>query len=95
MLSSWGRGQDTVVLAGIWNEISGPHQAFLGGGGLGITVGDGRLTYGAEQILEVYYYFQILKSLHAAIDYQCANHLAYNRDRGPVNLLAARLHWEF
>jgi high affinity Mn2+ porin len=49
----WGRPDDTFGLAGIVNEISGVHQAFLNAGGLGILVGDGILpSPGREKILE-------------------------------------------
>jgi high affinity Mn2+ porin len=30
-----------------------------------------------------------------AADYQFVNHPAYNRDRGPVSILGARLHMQF
>jgi high affinity Mn2+ porin len=33
--------------------------------------------------------------VHVAIDYQFVNHPAFNRDRGPVSVFGARLHWEF
>jgi high affinity Mn2+ porin len=37
----WGRPDDTWGIAGVVNEISKEHQAFLDDGGLGILVGDG------------------------------------------------------
>jgi high affinity Mn2+ porin len=80
--AAWHRPNDTVGMAGVLNEISGEHRAFLAAGGHGITVGDGTLNYGAERILETYYDFQIFRQLRAALDYQFVNHPAYNRDRG-------------
>jgi len=29
------------------------------------------------------------------LDYQFAGNPAYNKDRGPLSILALRLHWEF
>ena len=90
----WGRANDTVGLAGIINGISRVHEEFLAGGGTGILAGDGNLDYGLEKILETYYDFAIWKTLHGALDYQFITDPAYNRDRGPVSVLGARLHWE-
>jgi high affinity Mn2+ porin len=91
----WGRPDDTFGLAGIVNGISGPHIAYLNAGGLGILVGDGQLPHpGTEQILETYYSFP-LGALRATADYQFFVNPAYNRDRGPVSVLAMRLHAQF
>ncbi len=91
----WRRPNDTFGLAGVVNGISRVHQAFLAAGGTGILVGDGKLNYGWEQLLETYYDFQIWKNVHGAIDYQFISQPAFNRDRGPVSVLGARLHWNF
>lgn len=57
--------------------------------------GDGTLSYGAEKIIETYYDIAVASWLHLAFDYQFAMNPAYNRDRGPVHVFGARLHWEF
>jgi high affinity Mn2+ porin len=91
----WGRPDDTWGIAGVVNEISSVHQAFLNAGGLGILVGDGQLPHpGPEQILETYYAFP-LGTLRATLDYQFVVNPAYNRDRGPVSVVAARLRAQF
>ena len=91
----WGRPDDTFGLAGIVNQISGVHQQFLNDGGLGILVGDGMLPHpGPEQIIETYYAFPLLAST-ATLDYQFIVNPAYNRDRGPVSVIGARMHLEF
>jgi high affinity Mn2+ porin len=91
----WGRPEDTIGLAGIVNEISGMHQQFLNDGGLGILVGDGMLPHpGPEQIVETYYAFPLLAST-VTLDYQFIVNPAYNRDRGPVSVISARVHSEF
>jgi high affinity Mn2+ porin len=92
----WSRPDDTVGVAGINNGISGARQAYLNAGGLGILVGDGQLPHpGPEQIIETYYSAAVLKFMHISLDYQWINHPAYNRDRGPVSVLAVRLHAQF
>ena len=92
---SWGRANDTVGLAGIINGISRVHREFLAAGGTGILAGDGSLDYGLEKIMEAYYDVAIWKTVHGAFDYQFISDPAYNRARGPVSVLGARLHWSF
>ena len=91
---AWQRPGDTFGLAGIVSGASREDQKFLEAGGLGILAGDGALTYGSEKVLETYYDFQIWETVHAAVDYQFISNPAFNRDRGPVSVLGARLHWE-
>jgi high affinity Mn2+ porin len=91
----WGRPDDTFGLAGVVNGISKVHQQFLNAGGLGILVGDGMLPHpGPEQIIETYYAFPLLAST-VTLDYQFIVNPAYNRDRGPVSVIGARVHAEF
>lgn len=92
---SWRRPDDTFGLAGVANGISKSEQEFFAAGGTGILGGDGNLDYGWEKILETYYDAKIWKGVHAALDYQFITDPAFNRDRGPVSVFAARLHWEF
>jgi len=91
----WQRPDDTFGLAGAFNGISKSHQEFLAAGGLGILAGDGNLNYGWEKILETYYDFDVWKTIHISLDYQFISDPAFNRDRGPVSVVGARLHWEF
>ena len=91
----WGRPDDTVGLAGVVNGISSVHQAFLNAGGLGILVGDGMLPhYGPEQIIETYYSLPLF-NWRMTFDYQFIDNPGYNRDRGPVSVIATRLHTLF
>jgi high affinity Mn2+ porin len=92
---SWQRPDDTIGFAGIINGISKVHQQFLEAGGTGILAGDGKLSYGWEKILETYYDAEVWKTIHVAVDYQFITDPAFNRDRGPVSVIGARLHWEF
>ncbi len=89
----WGRPDDLIGLAGVENEISSDFKAYLSDGGLGILIGDGQLTSaGPEKILETYYNLAAAKFAHVTFDYQFVDNPAYNRQRGPVSILAIRLH---
>ena len=93
---SWGRPDDTIGIAGVVNGISNAHIAFLNAGGLGILVGDGQLpNYSTEKILEAYYSYALTASTRLTFDYQFVANPGYNADRGPVNIFAARAHWQF
>ena len=92
---SRARNGATFGFAGVINEISAGHEAFLNAGGLGILIGDGKLPHpGPEQIIETYYAFP-LSFWRVTLDYQLIVNPAYNRDRGPVSVLGARLHSQF
>ena len=94
--SSWSRAHDTVGLAGIINGISASRERYLNAGGLGVLIGDGKLTHpGPEKILETYYNAAILPHAQITFDYQWVDNPAYNQDRGPVSILAVRFHAQF
>ncbi|HEX4860580.1 MAG TPA: carbohydrate porin [Rhizomicrobium sp.] len=91
--TDWGRKDDTVGAAAVVNAISDSARAYFADGGLGILIGDGRLPhYGTEDVLETYYNAGVTSWLNAGADYQLIVNPAYNRDRGPVSVLALRLH---
>jgi high affinity Mn2+ porin len=91
----WDRPNDTVAIAGILNTISKAHEAYLAAGGLTAIIGDGALTNpGPEKILEAYYTLPI-NTWQLTFDYQFITNPAYNRDRGPVSVVATRLHTQF
>lgn len=92
---SWGRPDDRIGLAGAWNMISVDHARFLGAGGLGVLVGDGRLTYASEDVIEAFYAVQVTRRLTATVDYQLLVNPAYNADRGPVHVFSGRLSARF
>ena len=92
----WGRPNDTFGAAVVVNGISKVHEQFLNAGGLGILVGDGKLPHpGLEAIFETYYDVAAYGPAHVSLDYQFVDNPAYNRDRGPVSILAARVHAQF
>jgi high affinity Mn2+ porin len=92
----WDRPDDVVGIALLDDAISADRERFLNAGGLGILVGDGRLPHpGAEQIVETYYQLPVWTIAHVGLDYQWVKNPAYNRDRGPVSIVAVRLHAQF
>lgn len=93
---SWGRPQDTLGLAFVANGISDAHRRWLAAGGLGVLVGDGALPHpGGERIIEAYYAFRPVAWAAVTLDFQHVVNPGYNRDRGPINVLAARVHAGF
>jgi high affinity Mn2+ porin len=94
--AAWKRGDDAVAVALIDNGISAERERYLDAGGLGILIGDGKLPHpGPEMILETYYRVALIAHLAVSLDYQYIDHPAYNRERGPVSIVAVRLHAEF
>ena len=92
---SWGREKDTAGLAWVLDGLSSSHRAYTASGGLGPLIGDGKLNYGLESVIETYYDAALTKWLHVALDYQLVTNPGYNKDRGPVNIFSVRLHCEF
>jgi high affinity Mn2+ porin len=91
----WGRAHDTFGIATVVNGISNARIAYLNAGGLGVLIGDGQLPHpGLEEILETYYRLP-LRSWQLTADYQLVVHPAYNRDRGPVSVVSARVRKQF
>jgi len=92
----WGRPNDTFGIAGVVNALSAPARVYFADGGLGILIGDGQLPhYGTENIAEAYYSLAAASWLAISADYQFIANPAYNRDRGPVSILGARVHAQF
>src|SRR4029077_1451101 len=93
--TKWKRKQDRAGLAFITNGISRDHQQYLALGGVGFLLGDGKLNYGRENIVETYYTLHIWRGIFTSLDAQHIDNPGYNRDRGPVFAPALRLHVEF
>ncbi|RAK54952.1 carbohydrate porin [Phenylobacterium soli] len=90
---AWGRKDDTFGVAVVVNRLSSAGHRYLNAGGLGILVGDGRLPHpGTEEIVEAYYSLSVLKDVTLSLDDQLIERPAYNRDRGPANVIGVRLH---
>lgn len=82
-------------IAGIVDGLSSDHRRYLAAGGYGFIVGDGRLNYGPEEIVEAYYDVRIVKGIWITPDIQYAEHPGYNRDRGGLPIFAIRGHFEY
>lgn len=91
----WHRRHDRAGVAFITNAICKDHQIYLEDGGLGFLLGDGRLNYGRENIVETYYTAHVWRGIYVAPDLQHIENPGYNRDRGPVLVPSFRLHLEF
>jgi high affinity Mn2+ porin len=91
----WGRPADRMGLVFVSNGISHDHALYLADGGLGFLLGDGRLNYGRENIIESYYTLHVWRGIFPSFDLQYMVNPGYNRDRGPVIVPSLRLHLEF
>ena len=91
----WHRRFDRAGLVFVTNGISRDHQQYLALGGSGFLLGDGRLNYGRENIVETYYTMHLWRGIYPSFDFQYVDHPGYNRDRGPVLVPSLRLHLEF
>jgi carbohydrate-selective porin OprB len=87
----WGRPGDRLAIAYVRHGLSPEHQAYLAAGGKGFLLGDGRLNYDGETILETYYRFQVRSHAQISPDLELIANPGYNRDRGPATVLTLRL----
>src|SRR6202167_4150845 len=91
----WHRKQDRAGVAFVSNAIKKDHQNYLADGGLGFLLGDGKLNYGRENVLETYYTIHVWRGIYLAPGLQHINDPGYNRDRGPVLVPSFRAHIDF
>ncbi|HVS27570.1 MAG TPA: carbohydrate porin [Burkholderiales bacterium] len=91
----WGRTEDRLGIALVVNGLSADHRDYLAAGGSGFVLGDGRLNYGYEQIMEAYYLLQLGRFVQFSPDFQYIQNPGYNRDRGPAKVIALRLRLSY
>ena len=91
----WRRKYDRAGFAFVRNAIAKDHEIYLADGGDGFLLGDGRLNYGREKIIETFYTAHVWSGIYVAPGLQHINNPGYNRDRGPVLVPTFRLHLEF
>ena len=84
-----------VGLAIVQNSLSNQAQNYFKAGGLGILIGDGKLNYAPEKVIEGFYAMQLNTYATLSLDVQRVTNPAYNQDRGPVNIIGSRLHVSF
>jgi hypothetical protein len=90
----WHRPDDKLGFAAVSNGLSDDHRRYLALGGSGFLLGDGRLRYGRETIVEAYYTALVHRGTSLAADLQLIARPGYNRDRGPVAIGSLRVHLE-
>ena len=90
----WHRKIDRFGAAFVSNGISRDHQHYLALGGTGFLLGDGALTYGRENIVELYYTAHLWRGLYFSGDVQHVVNPGYNQARGPVTVPGLRIHLE-
>lgn len=91
---AWGRSDDGAGVSLMRNTLSPDRRRFLEAGGTSYFIGDGRLRYRPEAIVEGYYSLNLYKGAWLTADYQRIQNPAYNADRGPINVYALRMHAE-
>lgn len=91
----WKRAEDSIGIGGYLNGLSSAHRDYLAAGGQGFFLGDGRLSYGTERILEVFYSLNVFRGSWITADWQHIANPGYNKDRGPADVYNVRLHLEF
>lgn len=91
----WGRREDRFGLGYVIGGLSQDHRDYLAAGGSGFVLGDGRIRYGTERVLEAYYRFQPIRVLQISPDVQFIENPGYNRDRGPATVVGFRVHAEY
>jgi len=91
----WKRPTDNFGVAIATNGLSPLQKEYLELGGYGFIIGDGKLNYGRETVLEVFYNAQLAKFIFISPDYQFIVNPGYNKDRGPVHVPGIRVHLEF
>jgi hypothetical protein len=91
----WHRPFDVTGIGLGMSWISKVHAQYLAMGGIDGFVGDGALRQGPEGVFEVFYSVNFLRALWLAGDYQHLWSPGFNVDRGPVNIIGAKVHAEF
>ena len=92
---AWSRPYDKLGVAFVSNAIKKDHQEYLRLGGLGFLLGDGKLNYAREDILESYYNLHTWRGVYYSLDLQFIDHPGYNKDRGPALVESLRMHVDF
>lgn len=98
----WARGEDRLGVGFALAGLSDVHRDYLAAGGSGFLLGDGRLDYAREEILETYYRAEwrwspggIALRAQLTPDFQYIRNPGFNQDRGPVRFYALRVHFEY
>ena len=93
--SFWHRPFDIAGVGFAMSWISQIHAEYLAMGGVDDFIGDGRLNWAAEGVVDAFYSVNLLRAVWLSADYEYLWNPAYNADRGPVNVFGLRGHAEF
>lgn len=91
----WSRAGDSAGVAVYLNGLGSAHRNYLAAGGQGFFLGDGRLNYASEKILEAFYSLHLGARVWLSGGYQRVGNPGYNQDRGPASFYSLRLHTNF
>lgn len=91
----WNRTGDSAGIALMSNSLSAQRRRYLEAGGISFFIGDGRIVFRPEVILEAFYSWNMRPGFWLTSGYQHIRHPAYNAMRGPVDVLAFRIHTRF
>ncbi len=92
---AWGREKDRFGLGLAFNGISRDHRDYLAAGGYGFMLGDGRLNYAPEKLIDAYYAIALGSFGSFSLEAQRFRNPAFNQDRGPATVCGIRLHLQF
>jgi len=82
------------LLIGLEGDFSLPAFPDVFGQSTGVTANFNSL-FPFARACETYYNYALTPNIKVGLDYQVIMDPAYDGARGPANLLAARLHWQF
>ena len=88
----WSRSGDSAGAAFYLNGLGREHRDYLAAGGQGFFLGDGRLNYASEKIIELFYSLHLGGRAWLSGGYQRIANPGYNQDRGPANFYSLRFH---
>jgi hypothetical protein len=88
----WSRAGDSAGAAFYLNGLGRAHRDYLAAGGQGFFLGDGRLNYSSEKIIELFYSLHLGGRAWLSGGYQRIASPGYNQDRGPANFYGLRFH---
>ena len=91
----WRRPTDIAGVGLGMGWISRQHAEYLRLGGIDGFIGDGNINAAMESVVELFYSFNVFSTIWLTGDYQRITNPAFNADRGPVDVLGARIHAEF
>ena len=91
----WQRRKDAIGIGYNISWLSAAHVQYLAMGGVDDFLGGGALNYQPEQVVDIYYKFNVISSTWATLDYQRITNPGYDANLGPVDVYSVRAHFEY